>query len=244
MARAAAKASAQDCTLAPLWCPQCVSKATARWRGWPWVRASCLLLAKLFLAVLSHWLDWHFVSRCIPYGCFLWQICPKNLIHCKFLELSDRWPWSVIPIQRAVHPEAMFEVCSACLCTVTPRAEFNPSFHLQQQASARRWDWFRSVCAARRLLSTTCHYVLLSSEASPLWQYSFLDKFFFFSMLTLTGVVHPRMKMLPSVTHPHVAEIFTSVRDIFQRKKHFANLSFCVLLQKVIYKGLEWHKGL
>ncbi|KAK7122635.1 hypothetical protein R3I94_019673 [Phoxinus phoxinus] len=31
-----------------------------------------------------------------------------------------------------VHPEAMFEVCSACLCTVTPRAEFNPGFHLLQ----------------------------------------------------------------------------------------------------------------
>lgn len=201
-------------------------------------------MLSLSLAVLSHWLDWHFVSRCIPYGCFFMTNLSKKCNTLQILELSDRWPWSVIPIQT----EAMFEVCSACLCTVTPRAEFNPSFHLQQQASARRWDWFRSVCAARRLLSTTCYYVLLSSEASPLWQYSFLDKFFFFSMLTLTGVVHPRMKMLPSVTHPHVApnpsEIFTSVRDIFQRKKHFANLSFCVLLQNVIYKGLEWQKGL
>ncbi len=30
------------------------------------------------------------------------------------------------------YPEAMFEVCSTCLCTVTPRAEFNPNSTLLQ----------------------------------------------------------------------------------------------------------------
>lgn len=62
-------------------------------------------------------------------------------------------------LKAVVHPEAMFEVCSACLCTVTPRAEFNPGFHLLQHpgpCTEKRPIW---VGLCRSL--TTKHNLLL-----------------------------------------------------------------------------------
>ena len=65
--------------------------------------------------------------------------------------------------QAAVHPEALFEVCCACLCTVTPRAEFNPSFHLLQHpglclAQHTGLGRFAPLAGYRTMLATLGYY--------------------------------------------------------------------------------------